>query len=98
MSPGISIDKAQIQQLEKELEKFKADIKHREKENERLREQVTSLRYQIQQSNKLLKDVSQVSDVLSIAIITAAFLFDQCEVTTVGSVAFSRDDNPHLKG
>ena len=52
-----------MQRLEKELEKFKDDIKHREKENERLREQITSLRYQIQHSNKLLKDVSQVSDV-----------------------------------
>ena len=66
MPPGN--DEAQMQRLEKESERFTIDIKHTEKENERLREQIASLKCQIQQSNKALEEVTQVSDILGIAI------------------------------
>jgi len=99
MPPGI--DEAQMQRLEKESERFTTDIKHREKENERLREQIASLQCQIQQSSKDLEEVTHVSDVLGIAICTAAFLFDQCECCIANDtpqlvLSHFRDDKPPL--
>jgi hypothetical protein len=56
--PGI--DEAQMQRLENETGRLTNDIKQKEEENEVLRGQIASLRCQIEQSNKVLEEVTQV--------------------------------------
>ncbi len=50
-----------MQRLENETGRLTKDIKQKEEENEVLREQIASLRCQIEQSNKMLEEVTRVS-------------------------------------
>ena len=57
---GGGISETQIQRLEKESERFTNEIKQKEKENELLREQVSSIKSQLEETKQLYAEISKV--------------------------------------
>ncbi len=55
------IDKTQITRLENESKRFAKEIEQKQQENLLLREQVFSIRSQIEESQKIYEDISKVS-------------------------------------
>lgn len=53
------MSKAELQRLEKESERFTIEIKQKETENVRLREEIDTIRTKIAESRKTLDDISQ---------------------------------------
>ncbi len=56
------IDKTQITRLENESKRLAKEIEQKQQENLLLREQVSSIRSQIEESQKIYKDISKVSN------------------------------------
>ena len=57
---GGGISETQLQRLEKESERFTNEIKQKEKENELLRDQVLSIKSQLEETQKLYAEISKV--------------------------------------
>lgn len=59
--PGVKVEEALMQRLEKESLRLANDIKKKEVENKVLREQISTLQSEIQKSNKMKDELSKVS-------------------------------------
>ena len=55
------MDEAQIHRLEKESERFGNEIRKRESENKQLRENISSIKSQIEESKKTYDEIAKVS-------------------------------------
>ena len=55
------MSKAELQKLEKESERFTIEIKQKETENIRLKEEIDTIKSKIAESRKTLDEISQVS-------------------------------------
>jgi len=55
------MSKSELQRLEKESERFTIEIKQKETENIKLKEEIDMIKVKIAESRKTLDDISQVS-------------------------------------
>ena len=55
------MSKAELQRLEKESERFTIEIKQKETENIKLKEEINTIKAKIAESRKTLDEISQVS-------------------------------------
>lgn len=69
MTGGGGITETQLQRLEKESVKFTNEIKQKEKENELLREQVSSIKSQLEETKQLYAEISKVCSFIQLNVL-----------------------------